>query len=178
VPRIVLPTLTDGVVTLRPWRPEDADALVAACQDPEIPRWTRVPAPYARDDALRFLAGVEAEAATGRTAGLAGVDAEGALLGSFSVMAVDRRRGSGEVGYWVVREARGRGVATHAVRLLASWARHDLGLAHLEILAHLENAASIGVAERAGFRATGELRAVDEAGEPRDYRVFATPSAA
>ena len=46
-----LPTLRDGDLVLRPKRPEDADALTAACQDPEIPRWTFVPSPYTRADA-------------------------------------------------------------------------------------------------------------------------------
>jgi RimJ/RimL family protein N-acetyltransferase len=177
VPRIVLPTLSDGVVTLRPGRAEDAGALVAACQDPEIPRWTRVPSPYARADALRFLTGVMAEAESGAAAGLAAVDAGGALLGSFGVVTIDRHRGVGEVGYWVAREARGRGVAARAVRLLCAWALCDLGLQRLEIVSHRDNAASIRVAERAGFTATGELRAVaEDAGRVRDYRVFAAPS--
>jgi RimJ/RimL family protein N-acetyltransferase len=41
-----MPILTDGVLTLRPPGPQDVDALVEACQDPEISRWTRAPRPY------------------------------------------------------------------------------------------------------------------------------------
>ena len=51
-----LPTLRDGEFVLRPKRPDDADALTAACQDPEISRWTLVPSPYTRADANRFIA--------------------------------------------------------------------------------------------------------------------------
>ena len=47
------------------------------------------------------------------------------LLGSFSLMEVDRERGSGEIGYWVAADARGRGIATRATRLLADWARNE-----------------------------------------------------
>jgi RimJ/RimL family protein N-acetyltransferase len=47
--------------------------------------------------------------------------------------------------------ARGRGVMTQAVRLLAQWAIEELGVAQIEIFAHPENLASIAVAERAGF---------------------------
>ena len=39
-------SLSDGVVMLRAWRSEDRDRVVAALQDPEIPRWTSVPSPY------------------------------------------------------------------------------------------------------------------------------------
>lgn len=47
-----LPTLRDGDLVLRPKRAEDADAITAACQDPEIPRWTLVPslAGWAREE--------------------------------------------------------------------------------------------------------------------------------
>jgi hypothetical protein len=40
-----------GAVQLRPFDPTHLTELVAACQDPEIARWTRVPSPYTNDDA-------------------------------------------------------------------------------------------------------------------------------
>ncbi len=45
-----------------------------------------------------------------------------------------------------------------AVRLLAGWAFADLGLFRLEILADVENPASIAVARRCGFSEEGLLR--------------------
>jgi RimJ/RimL family protein N-acetyltransferase len=57
----------------------------------------------------------------------------------------------------MVAEARGRGVATRAVRLLSDWAVRELGLTRVEILVHEDNAPSLRVAEKAGFRDTGEL---------------------
>ena len=181
VTRIVLPRLTDGVVTLRPWRTADADVLVIACQDPEVPRWTAVPSPYRRPDALRFLAVALAEAERGSMAALAAVDGGGRLLGSFSVMEIDRERATGEVGCWLARGARGRGIATRALGLLCAWTRRELGLATLELLAHRDNQPSIRVARRAGFTPTGELRSIaKDVPSGRAYRVFAsrTPSAA
>ena len=52
---------------LRPWRDSDLEPLVAACQDPEISRWTRVPLNYSEtdaraariDDLLRKVPGLE-----------------------------------------------------------------------------------------------------------------------
>ena len=46
--------LTDGVVTLRLMADTDLPAIVAAVQDPEIPRYTRVPEPYGEEDARQW----------------------------------------------------------------------------------------------------------------------------
>ena len=56
VPAIEPPTLRDGDLTLRPPRPEDAEAVTAACQDAAIHRWVRVPSPYRREQAEAWLA--------------------------------------------------------------------------------------------------------------------------
>ena len=169
-----LPTLRDGDLVLRPKRLEDADAITAACQDPEIPRWTFVPSPYTRADAEAFLASSAEEEAAGKSAGFLAVDArDDRLLGSFSVMELDREPGYGEIGYWVSAGARGRGVATRGVRLLAGWAREELGLTRIDILPHKDNAPSRRVAEKAGFVDTGELVGAPRGGvEEPIYAVY------
>jgi RimJ/RimL family protein N-acetyltransferase len=158
------PTLRDGDLVLRPKRPDDVDAITAACQDPEIPRWTFVPSPYTRADAEAYLARSAEEEAAGKCVNLLAVDAQDRLLGSFSLMELDHEPGYGEIGYWVSAEARGRGVATRAVRLLADWARAELGLTKIDILPHKDNAPSRRVAEKAGFRDTGDLVGSPRAG--------------
>ena len=94
-------TLEDDVVRLRPFEDADVRAIAVACQDPEIPRWTAVPSPYTEADARAWLESDEEES-------FAVVDrASDELLGSIGVRHLDG--GIGEVGYWVKREARGRG---------------------------------------------------------------------
>jgi RimJ/RimL family protein N-acetyltransferase len=170
-----LPTLRDGDLVLRPKRRDDLDAITAACQDPEIPRWTFVPSPYTRADAEAFLAHSAEEEAAGTAANFLAVDAgDDRLLGSFSVMEIDRGGWSGEIGYWVAAEARGRGIATRGVTLLADWARRELGLTRIEILPHKDNVASLRVAEKAGFTDTGELVGAPRAGvEDPIYALYA-----
>jgi RimJ/RimL family protein N-acetyltransferase len=160
MPAIVAPTLSDGEIRVRPLAPSDVPAIVAACQDPEIPRWTRVPSPYLREDAERFLAIASAEAAAGDGVALAVCDAGDRLIGTIGLMELDREQGYGEIGYWTAAEARGRGAARRAVALLRDWAHAELGLSAIEILAHRDNRPSQLVAERAGFEDTGELRSV------------------
>jgi RimJ/RimL family protein N-acetyltransferase len=160
------PPLSDGVITLRPMTAQDADAITAAAQDPEIPRWTRVPVPYRRADALSWVAGAELELDAGVTIGWLAVDHDDRLLASISVMEIDREARTGEIGYWVAREARGRGVATRAVRLVRDWAAAELGLATIEIEVHEDNLASQAVARAAGFVEDDERDVPPRAGLP------------
>ena len=151
--------IEDGLL-LRPWRPEDADAVYRACQDRDIQRWTTVPRPYLPEHALGFVTGVSARAwADGTGASFAVCDERtGELLASCGLVSIDRALDSGEVGYWTAPWARGRGVAVRATRALARWAFDTLKLRRLTWQAEIGNHASRLVALRAGFRIEGELR--------------------
>ena len=181
MPAIDPPRLSDGEIGVRPLAPADVPDVVAACQDREIPRWTRVPSPYTREDAVRFLAITATEAAAGEGIALAVCDAQrDRLIGTIGLMGVDRARGYGELGYWTAAPARGRGAATRAVALLRDWAQRQLGLTTLEILCHRDNRPSQRVAERAGFADTGEIRSLGQMpADKRDgYKVYAWSAAA
>jgi RimJ/RimL family protein N-acetyltransferase len=166
---------------VRPLAPADVPAIVAACRDPEIPRWTLVPSPYLREDAERYLAVAASEAAAGDGVALAICEAaRDRLIGTIGLMGVDRARGYGEIGYWTAASARRRGAATRAVALVRDWAHAALGLSAIEILAHRDNRPSQLVAERAGFADTGELRSVARMPERirHGYKVYAWRAAA
>lgn len=161
---------------LRPPRADDAGAVLAACADPEIQRWTRVPVPYSEADAVAFVTRFGPDQwATGAGAPFAVLDeGTGELLGSMGLNVIvwaDRRA---EVGYWVAPGARRRGVAAGALGLLAGWALGELGLERLELYAETGNAASRRVAERSGFTQEGVLRGRDlHRGARRDMAVYA-----
>ena len=151
--------ISDGEIRLRFRTDADIRAIVAACQDPEIPRWTRVPAPYTEETAREWAAQARADEEAGSGLHLLVVDARGdELLGSAGLVRVDWEEARGEVGYWLAREARGRGIATRALRLVSAWAFENLPLDRLEIHAEPDNEPSRRVAERAGFRFEGILR--------------------
>ncbi len=161
MPRVVLPSqpLIDGPTALRPWRDSDQAAIVAACQDPEIGRWTRVPFPYGEEDARAYLLQRYESVLEGSSAPFAIVAAPGdRVLGSIAVMRIDWGNARGEVGYWLAPAARGQGHATRAVRLICAFAFGALGLERLALVAATANLASQRVAERAGFTREAELR--------------------
>lgn len=152
--RVVLPgePLTDGSTALRPWRDSDLAAIVAACQDPEIARWTRVPSPYGESDARLYLLDRYDAVLDGRAAPFAIVESStGELLGSVALMRFAWAHARGEVGYWLAREARGHGHASRAVRLICAWGFATLGLERVQLFAATGNEPSQRVADRVGF---------------------------
>ncbi len=177
------PCLDDGRLVVRAFEPDDAAAVAGACRDPETAHWIhRLPAPYTLADAERFVAGARRTLVSGEQIRLAVADqASRELLGSIS-LELSWQLGLAEVGYWVKREARRRGVATAAARLVIRWAFEDLGLERLELQTYPGNTASQNLAEALGFRREGLLRGVlpIEPGKDRAGRVVissgATPS--
>ena len=152
------PPLTDSDIRLRPWERGDVKAVTAACQDPEIPRWTVVPHNYTERHARDFINATGADIATGRELALAIVDLDDRVLGALGLSNFDWPDLKGEIGYWVVAEARRRGIGSRATRLLATWAIRQLGLERVELLANPHNEPSLRLAERAGFTREGTLR--------------------
>ncbi len=161
VSRIVLPAepLCDERTALRPWRDTDITALVAACQDQEISRWTSVPNPYGESDARAYLLQRFDAIHAGTAAPFAVVDsADGPLLGSIALNWLDWKNRRAEVGYWLAIDARGHGHATRAVNLICAWGFQILDLERIELLASTGNPASQRVADRAGFTREAVLR--------------------
>jgi RimJ/RimL family protein N-acetyltransferase len=66
------------------------------------------------------------------------------------------------VGYWLLADVRGRGLAARAVRLVSRWALRDLALARVALLTETSNGPSQRVAERTGFQREGVLRSYGE----------------
>jgi len=152
------PPLTDGEITLRPWERRDVPAVTAACQDPEIPRWTVVPHHYTERHARDFISGTAADRKAGRELALAVVDADDTVLAAIGMSNFGWTDMKGEIGYWTAQDARRRGVGTRATRMLAEWAVTKLGLERVELLANPKNEPSQRLAERAGFTREGVLR--------------------
>jgi RimJ/RimL family protein N-acetyltransferase len=151
--------IDDGAIRLRLKRDADLEAVVAACQDPEIPRWTRVPEPYTEADARAWFEEQDRKRSDGSGLDLLIVGArDDRLLGSVGLVQLDWEELRAGIGYWVARESRCRGIAPRAVGALARWAFEALPLARLEITVQAGNTASQRVAERAGFTREGLLR--------------------
>jgi RimJ/RimL family protein N-acetyltransferase len=149
-------TETAPALELRPWRAQDAAALVAALVDPAMDRFlsTRI------DDevqALRWIEAREQEWLAGSRLSFAIVeDAGTGPVGYIAVKGLGPGKTSGEVGYWTVAAARGRRVASRALQVVADWVL-ETRLEELELLHSTTNPASCAVARNCGFALRAEL---------------------
>jgi [ribosomal protein S5]-alanine N-acetyltransferase len=144
------PPLGDDLVRLRAWRRDDLATVIEASRDPYIPKVTTVPAPLTKGAGERWLERQDVRSRSGVGLSLAIAEAAtDAAVGAVVVMQRSERLYG--VGYWLVRAARGRGLASRAVALAAPWALAQPGVAVLEALVEPWNEASCRVVERAGF---------------------------
>jgi RimJ/RimL family protein N-acetyltransferase len=152
-----VPTLTDGVVTLRAHSVDDVPAVLEQSLDPVSVAWTTVPVPYTLDDAKRFVT----QAMPGGWAdevefGFA-IEAEGRFAGTCSLRVAGDARA--EIAYGAHPWARGRGVMDRALRLLVGWGFSTGRFETLVWWAQTGNWASRKTAWKLGFSCVGPLEA-------------------
>jgi RimJ/RimL family protein N-acetyltransferase len=152
------PAVADDLVALRWFERKDAAALVEICRDPEIPRWTYMPADLDLRAARAWIERRAQGRRFGRTATFAVIDRQRDALAGQCGVAIDRSRNAGEAFYWVAAESRRKGVATAALRQVVRYAFETLTIDRVELKIDPENAASQGVARVAGFTYEGTLR--------------------
>lgn len=159
--------LSDGSVTLRPYRLEDADDLLATCTDASVLEWTQVPQHYTRDMALQWCANPPEPSwvITSQTA-----EHADRYMGQIDMRVHTDHYVS--LGYMSAPWARGQGLITAAVQLVTEFA-FARGAQRVEICVHPNNAASRKVAENAGFTLEGIRRNGEVLrGDVRDLAVY------
>lgn len=148
---MMLPTLVGVDVTLRPWRPGDAEDLRREVQDPLTVRWMAIDQPYTLERANGFIAGTEKAWEEREAAHFVIADRDDRLIGYLGVLSVEDRMRVVEIGYWVSAGQRGRGVATAASRLALDWVEEAIAPERIELGMLAGNEASRAVAKKAGF---------------------------
>jgi RimJ/RimL family protein N-acetyltransferase len=151
------PQLRGPTFALRPFRPDDFERAVAFA-DPSSEPWVQ---PLPAGDATAVAEFFEEHRIAGEMLQLviAASDDE-RYLGE--VMLNVGEDNVGELGCGIVEGARGRGIATQALRLLADWSLASLGLGRVQVIVARENTAALRLAERAGFQREGVLRSYRE----------------
>lgn len=172
-----IPTLREGEVTIRPIRVRDARALERELVGNR--RWLRQWEATNPHGPLSFdtRAGIRSLLANARAG--AGqpfaIEVDGQLVGQLNVSGISYGSlSSATIGYWVAERVAGRNVTPTAVALATDHCFFGIGLHRMEICIRPENAASLRVVEKLGFRYEGlRRRFIHINGDWRDHFCFA-----
>ena len=171
-------------VRLRPWRLEDADDVAVMIDDEHLRPWS------AMGDDLGSWIRREIAEARGPSRVICLCDDDRALgrvavrppeLASDAVWcdAVhEADRPAGELSYWLVPDARGRGLAYVAVRIMIASIVRGMGLRSVVLDIEAGNVASERLADRLGAERRAPTRVeMDRTGVPRTLVVYVLPVA-
>lgn len=153
-------TLPDIIETtrlrLRPFRLQDADAVLAYATDPEWARFLPVPVPYTAADAERFLAG-QVLLDRQRHPSWA-IEYAGAVRGGINIR-FDFDNRVGELGYSMAHGYWGKGLTTEAARAVLDLAFSTYAMLNrVRAMADPRNIGSLRVMEKLGMIREGLLR--------------------
>lgn len=148
-------TLTTDRLVLRPFSVGDVPYVVEAARDPQMLRWMLWAAEESAERAREFCTRLAHEDPVHKIN--FAVEVDGRCSGSVGLQRAEWMFGRVEIGYWLAPWARGRGLATEAVRRVTDYA-FQTGLYRVELLAAVGNEPSQRVAERAGFVREAVLR--------------------
>jgi RimJ/RimL family protein N-acetyltransferase len=149
------------VVELELFDERHLPGMQGVLDDPEVLRYTRVPVPVPEDFARTWYDRYVEGRKTRARELFAVVDGDsGEFLGLAMAPTIDHEEKTMELGYLVAPHARGRGVATAALRALTSWAFETHGAQRLELLISTSNIASQRVAAHCGYVREGVLRSL------------------
>jgi len=158
---VEIPTLADGVVMLRAYRPEDAEPMTRGMQDWDTVKWLISPPwPYAHSDSVQWIEELApAMWADGSACWFAVADAsDGSYVGDVGLRTRDPDSRTWEIGYLLVPWARGRGLMTRAIALILDWGFASLPCDRVDWGALAGNDPSRAVAEANGFVVEGTRR--------------------
>jgi RimJ/RimL family protein N-acetyltransferase len=154
--------LRDAVLTLRPYRGEDAGALFAAVHESieSVGRWLPwCHADYGEADAQSWIAHCAEGWRTGEHYTFAVFDADTAqFCGAVGLNQRNRAQNFMNLGYWIRASRQGQGVVRRAARLAAGFGFGHLGLTRIEIVTMSDNLASQKVAVALGAMFEGIAR--------------------
>ena len=174
-----IPTIHYGLVTLRPSAERDIEPIFQACQDPLIPAFTTVPANYTIDHAIDFVRSDPFSFAERRELRFVieyGNGSDLTFAGVISLHTINIKNHCAEIGYWMEKTMRGKGIGTIAAKVITDYGLRTLGFRRIDGLADVENSASQKLLISAGYEKEGILRnkVTRDDGRQIDMALFAT----
>jgi RimJ/RimL family protein N-acetyltransferase len=173
-----IPTLSHGLITLRPATEDDIDSIFHACQDPLIPAFTTVPSNYTIDHAIEFVRNIPFAFLERREILFIiefGNGADKEFAGEISLHSVNIRNHTAEIGYWIAAPFRGKGIGRTAATMITNLGLQEIGFKRIEALVDVDNHMSQKLLMSAGYVKEGIManKATREDGRQIDMALFA-----
>jgi ribosomal-protein-alanine N-acetyltransferase len=123
-----------------------------------IPKFTRIPANYQMANAEHYVRERSPNGFTMQTEIQLVLEYDGEFAGALSFHTLLLEESKAEIGYWLTADARGKGVATAATKLLTGYGFETIGFHRIEALVVESNKPSLKVLTNAGYTQEGVLR--------------------
>jgi len=152
--------IIDDSLSLTEIRVSDKLSIVEYINDEEINMNTlHIPFPYYERDAEEFLTIVRKFEEDQKHVGQYAIRLKGEMVGGIGFLySHGDSSHKAEVGYWIGKRHRGRGLMTLAIQKMIEIAFSEKGLFRLEAHVFPENIASMRALEKAGFQKEGFLK--------------------
>lgn len=172
-----IPTLTEGKTTIRPIRLRDSRALERELMENRgwLRKWEATdPHGPMNFDVRSSIRGLQQHARAGLGLPFV-IEVDGELAGQLNISGISYGSlSSATIGYWVSERFAGLGATPTAVALATDHCFFAVGLHRIEICIRPENAPSLRVVEKLGFRYEGlRRRYIHINGDWRDHFCFA-----
>ena len=163
-----IPTLTVGTTPLRPMRHADAEDIFRAVQDPEIPKFTTLPSDYPVELAIEFATTRNVNSHLNKTE-LVFVIEDSRLISSdypytngfagvMSLHTIDIPSHRAEIGYWLAKESRGKGICSKAAEMITEYGLMTIGFKRIDGIVDVRNEPSKAALLKAGYEFEGIMK--------------------
>lgn len=172
-----VPTLSDGPIVIRPIRVRDARALERELMENRgwLRKWEATnPHGPMSFDTRASIRSLQSNARAGYGLPFL-IEYNGEIAGQLNVSSISYGSvSSASIGYWVSERFAGKNITPIAVALASDYAFFQVGLHRIEICIRPENAPSLRVVEKLGYRYEGlRRRFIHINGDWRDHFCFA-----
>ena len=145
---------------LRPIEETDVPALFPLINDPDVAgNLMSVPHPYPEEEYAPWIRNAREKMERREQFDMAIVLKETGLpIGSCGIMDISWEHMRGEMAYWLGQPYWRQGYMTEAVRRMAQFGFEELGFERMHARCFTQNAGSIQVLEKSGFKREGHIR--------------------
>ena len=146
-------------VILRPLKKSDVSSIFKYTKFPDIPRYTFVPSPNTVENIETFIKKSHKLARKG-TIYIFGIvpDDASEVVGTLGIHDVSAMHKKAEIGYWLAKKFRGRGIMPEAIGLALKFCFKELKLQRVQAPTLPENIISQKLLKSCGFKYEGRHR--------------------